>query len=180
MTTMIVSSVATGALATIARWLLTRRSVILREVGPETTLAAPARTAETGPVRGRADRRAFQGPRVCALRPGTPRGRRRLRRSGRCCSHRGRPGLQPAGSAAIFGAFAAHHVDLRCRRATALPDLRGPQGRRPALCPETTVGLSTMRLGKLSDVSARIEPMLTKRRAVDLCRLAGCCCCCSC
>lgn len=134
----------------------------------------------TGPVRGRADRRAFQGPRVCALRPGTPRGRRRLRRSGRCCSHRGRPGLQPAGSAAIFGAFAAHHVDLRCRRATALPDLRGPQGRRPALCPETTVGLSTMRLGKLSDVSARIEPMLTKRRAVDLCRLAGCCCCCSC
>lgn len=27
----------------------------------------------TGPVRGRADRRAFQGPRVCALRPGTPR-----------------------------------------------------------------------------------------------------------
>ncbi|WP_306571637.1 Ms5788A family Cys-rich leader peptide [Mycobacterium tuberculosis] len=29
-------------------------------------------------------------------------------------------------------------------------------------------------------MSARIEPMLTKRRAVDLCRLAGCCCCCSC
>ncbi|WP_373693439.1 Ms5788A family Cys-rich leader peptide [[Mycobacterium] burgundiense] len=27
---------------------------------------------------------------------------------------------------------------------------------------------------------ARLEPMLTKRRAVDLCRLAGCCCCCSC
>ncbi|WP_353961619.1 MULTISPECIES: Ms5788A family Cys-rich leader peptide [Mycolicibacterium] len=26
---------------------------------------------------------------------------------------------------------------------------------------------------------ARLEPMLTKRRAVDLCRLAGCCCCCS-
>ncbi|WP_414018318.1 Ms5788A family Cys-rich leader peptide [Mycobacterium tuberculosis] len=25
-----------------------------------------------------------------------------------------------------------------------------------------------------------MEPMLTKRRAVDLCRLAGCCCCCSC
>lgn len=48
MTTMIVASVATGALATIARWLLTRRSVILREVGPETTPAAPARTAELG------------------------------------------------------------------------------------------------------------------------------------
>lgn len=48
MTTMIVSSVATGALATIARWLLTRQSVILREVGPETTPAAPARTAELG------------------------------------------------------------------------------------------------------------------------------------
>jgi hypothetical protein len=30
-------------------------------------------------------------------------------------------------------------------------------------------------------VSARLEPMLTKRRAVDLCRVAGyCCCCCSC
>ncbi|WP_367776342.1 MULTISPECIES: Ms5788A family Cys-rich leader peptide [Mycobacteriaceae] len=25
---------------------------------------------------------------------------------------------------------------------------------------------------------ARLEPMLTKRRAVDLCRVAGCCCCC--
>ncbi|WP_416362302.1 Ms5788A family Cys-rich leader peptide [Mycobacterium sp.] len=36
-----------------------------------------------------------------------------------------------------------------------------------------------MSLGKLSDVSARIEPMLTKCRAVDLCRFAGCCCCCN-
>ncbi|WP_423797451.1 Ms5788A family Cys-rich leader peptide [Mycolicibacterium moriokaense] len=35
-----------------------------------------------------------------------------------------------------------------------------------------------MSLGKLSDVSTRLEPMLTKRRAVDLCRVAGCCCCC--
>ncbi|WP_374110376.1 Ms5788A family Cys-rich leader peptide [Mycolicibacterium sp. F2034L] len=25
---------------------------------------------------------------------------------------------------------------------------------------------------------ARLELMLTKRRAVDLCRTAGCCCCC--
>ncbi|WP_420873714.1 Ms5788A family Cys-rich leader peptide [Mycobacterium montefiorense] len=25
-----------------------------------------------------------------------------------------------------------------------------------------------------------MEPMLTKRRAVDLCRIAGCCCCCCC
>ncbi|WP_442929962.1 Ms5788A family Cys-rich leader peptide [Mycolicibacterium sp. BiH015] len=25
---------------------------------------------------------------------------------------------------------------------------------------------------------ARIELLLTKRRAVDLCRVAGCCCCC--
>ncbi|MEV3902727.1 MULTISPECIES: Ms5788A family Cys-rich leader peptide [unclassified Mycobacterium] len=25
---------------------------------------------------------------------------------------------------------------------------------------------------------ARIELVLTKRRAVDLCRVAGCCCCC--
>lgn len=180
MTTMIVSSVATGALATIARWLLTRRSVILREVGPETTPAAPARTAELGLSGAGPTVVHFRAPGCAPCDRVRPRGRRRLRRSGRCCSHRGRPGLQPAGSAAIFGAFAAHHVDLRCRRATALPDLRGPQGRRPALCPETTVGLSTMRLGKLSDVSARIEPMLTKRRAVDLCRLAGCCCCCSC
>ncbi|WP_425436442.1 Ms5788A family Cys-rich leader peptide [Mycobacterium numidiamassiliense] len=37
-----------------------------------------------------------------------------------------------------------------------------------------------MSLGKLAPVSARFEPMLTKRRAVDLCRTAGCCCCCSC
>ncbi|WP_425412063.1 Ms5788A family Cys-rich leader peptide [Mycobacterium genavense] len=39
-----------------------------------------------------------------------------------------------------------------------------------------------MSLGKLTDVSSRMEPMLTKRRAVDLCRIARCCCrcCCSC
>ncbi|WP_425437039.1 Ms5788A family Cys-rich leader peptide [Mycobacterium aquaticum] len=29
-------------------------------------------------------------------------------------------------------------------------------------------------------MSARIELVLTKRRAVDLCRVAGCCCCCCC
>ncbi|WP_419866417.1 Ms5788A family Cys-rich leader peptide [Mycobacterium kyorinense] len=29
-------------------------------------------------------------------------------------------------------------------------------------------------------MSARLELVLTKRRAVDLCRTAGCCCCCSC
>ncbi|WP_372452876.1 Ms5788A family Cys-rich leader peptide [Mycolicibacterium xanthum] len=30
-------------------------------------------------------------------------------------------------------------------------------------------------------MSARLELVLTKRRAVDLCRVAGCfCCCCSC
>ncbi|WP_407661868.1 Ms5788A family Cys-rich leader peptide [Mycolicibacterium chlorophenolicum] len=29
-------------------------------------------------------------------------------------------------------------------------------------------------------MSARVELVLTKRRAVDLCRVAGCCCCCSC
>ncbi|WP_367593360.1 Ms5788A family Cys-rich leader peptide [Mycobacterium colombiense] len=27
---------------------------------------------------------------------------------------------------------------------------------------------------------ARLEPMLTQRRAVELCRTAGCCCCCCC
>ena len=35
-------------------------------------------------------------------------------------------------------------------------------------------------MGMICDVHARIEPMLTKRRAVDLCRTAGCCCCCNC
>jgi hypothetical protein len=40
--------------------------------------------------------------------------------------------------------------------------------------------LITMSLGKLSGVSARLEVMLTKRRAVDLCRVAGSCRCCSC
>ncbi|WP_412093910.1 putative leader peptide [Mycolicibacterium goodii] len=29
-------------------------------------------------------------------------------------------------------------------------------------------------------MSARIELVLIKRRAVDLCRVAGCCCCCCC
>ncbi|WP_369803391.1 Ms5788A family Cys-rich leader peptide [Mycobacterium sp. E2699] len=29
-------------------------------------------------------------------------------------------------------------------------------------------------------MSTRLEPTLTKRRAVDLCRIAGCCCRCSC
>ncbi|WP_428340588.1 Ms5788A family Cys-rich leader peptide [Mycobacterium sp.] len=38
----------------------------------------------------------------------------------------------------------------------------------------------TSPLGKLHDVSARAELVLTSRRAVDLCRVAGCCCCCSC
>ncbi|WP_424760742.1 Ms5788A family Cys-rich leader peptide [Mycobacterium sp.] len=28
-------------------------------------------------------------------------------------------------------------------------------------------------------MSTRVELLLTKRRAVDLCRVAGCCCCCS-
>ncbi|WP_408632311.1 putative leader peptide [Mycobacterium basiliense] len=37
-----------------------------------------------------------------------------------------------------------------------------------------------MSLGKLTGVPARLEPTLTKRRAVDLCRIAGCCCCCCC
>ncbi|MET0474939.1 MAG: Ms5788A family Cys-rich leader peptide [Mycobacterium sp.] len=35
-----------------------------------------------------------------------------------------------------------------------------------------------MSLGKLSRVSTRVELKLTKRRTVDLCRVAGCCCCC--
>ncbi|MGN7779272.1 Ms5788A family Cys-rich leader peptide [Mycolicibacterium sp. 22603] len=30
----------------------------------------------------------------------------------------------------------------------------------------------------MSVVTARLEQLLTKRRAVDLCRTAGCCCCC--
>ncbi|WP_459966638.1 putative leader peptide [Mycobacterium sp. MUNTM1] len=37
-----------------------------------------------------------------------------------------------------------------------------------------------MSLGKLTDVLARLEPTLTQRRAVELCRTAGCCCCCCC
>ncbi|MGY4709503.1 Ms5788A family Cys-rich leader peptide [Mycolicibacterium sp. CBM1] len=32
----------------------------------------------------------------------------------------------------------------------------------------------------MTGVSTRLELALTKRRAVDLCRVAGCCCCCSC
>ncbi|WP_407662529.1 Ms5788A family Cys-rich leader peptide [Mycolicibacterium palauense] len=35
-----------------------------------------------------------------------------------------------------------------------------------------------MSLGKVCHVSARLELLLTKRRAVDLCRVAGCFCCC--
>jgi len=30
----------------------------------------------------------------------------------------------------------------------------------------------------MTSVPSRLEQMLTKRRAVDLCRVAGCCCCC--
>ncbi|MGU3500005.1 Ms5788A family Cys-rich leader peptide [Mycobacterium sp. C31M] len=37
-----------------------------------------------------------------------------------------------------------------------------------------------MPTGIVSVVTARLELLLTKRRAVDLCRTAGCCCCCSC
>ncbi|WP_407661587.1 Ms5788A family Cys-rich leader peptide [Mycobacteroides saopaulense] len=65
-----------------------------------------------------------------------------------------------------------------------------PPGGRPIECPEyprpRTCGLRCRRSarpiqiehGKLVAVQARLEPMLTKRRAVDLCRVAGCCCCC--
>ncbi|WP_408632580.1 Ms5788A family Cys-rich leader peptide [Mycobacterium parmense] len=37
-----------------------------------------------------------------------------------------------------------------------------------------------MSVGKLAVVPARFELVLTKRRAVDLCRIAGCCCRCCC
>jgi hypothetical protein len=33
----------------------------------------------------------------------------------------------------------------------------------------------TSQLGKLAVMSARAELMLTQRRTVDLCRVAGCC-----
>ena len=58
-------------------------------------------------------------------------------------------------------------------RATGVPkaaDLRSAA--------RTAIGLTGVSLGKLSGVSARLELLLTKRRAVDLCRVAGCCCCC--
>ncbi len=58
MTTMIVASVATGALATIASVVADPRSVILREV-VRTTLAGLAHRGIRA-CRGRADRRAFQ------------------------------------------------------------------------------------------------------------------------
>ncbi|WP_419197275.1 Ms5788A family Cys-rich leader peptide [Mycolicibacterium austroafricanum] len=59
-----------------------------------------------------------------------------------------------------------------------MPHLRRADRRRSALGAAATVGLITGSLGKLSAVSARLELLLTKRRAVDLCRVAGCCCCC--
>jgi thiol-disulfide isomerase/thioredoxin len=80
--------------------------------------------------------------------------------------------------ATAFGAVAADHADFRCRRTAAISHHRRARGHRPAVGPGTAVGLITVSLGKLSGVSTRIEPMLTKRRAVDLCRVAGCCCCC--
>jgi hypothetical protein len=42
------------------------------------------------------------------------------------------------------------------------------------------VDVNTAPSGMLGVVFARLELMLTKRRAVDLCRTAGCCCCCCC
>ena len=139
-----------------------------------------SRHSRPRPFPHRTNGRAFQRPVVRTLRSGAPGGARGVRGPGRCGPRRNRPGCQPGGCAPILGAVSAYHVDLRCRWTTAVPGRRSPQDRRPAVGSSTAVGLITMSLGKLSDVSTRIEPMLTKRRAVDLCRIAGCCCCCSC
>ncbi|OSC39097.1 thioredoxin family protein [Mycobacterium decipiens] len=48
MTTVIVASLAAGVLATVAGWLLTRRSGVVREVRPESGPAAGAGAAELG------------------------------------------------------------------------------------------------------------------------------------
>jgi Thioredoxin. len=77
---------------------------------------------------------------------------------------------------------------LSCRRRSSSTP-RGSSGTAPRASrnplilrdgPATAVGLSTPSLGKLSAVLSPRELLLTKRRAVDLCRVAGCCCCCSC
>lgn len=179
MTTMIVASVATGALATIARWLLTRRSVILREVGPETTPAAPARTAELG--------LSGAGPTVVHFRaPGCAPCDRVRRGVGDVCADLG--DVAHIEVDLDSNPQAARRFSVLSLPTTLIFDVDGRQRYRTSRVPKAAdlrsalkpLLAGTMRLGKLSDVSARIEPMLTKRRAVDLCRLAGCCCCCSC
>jgi hypothetical protein len=48
---------------------------------------------------------------------------------------------------------------------------------RPADGLAASLGLSGSRAGTISNMSARLELRPTKRRAVDLCRTAGCRCC---
>ena len=181
MTTVLVAIVAAlASWPTFIGWLLTRRSGNVREIRSD----APRRT-------GRPDTAtwAFPAPDrlscISAHRGADPAigcagWSTRSARSGRRRTRGNRPGRQPGGRAPLLGAVFADHVDLRRRWTTALPGHRRPQNHRPAFRPATAVGLITMSLGKLSDVSARIEPLLTSRRTVELCRVAGCCCCCSC
>ena len=65
-----------------------------------------------------------------------------------------------------------------------IPHLRRSESHRSPICARTPVGITLLAwlrsAGSMSNVSARIELSLTKRRAVDLCRVAGCTCCCSC
>ena len=131
------------------------------------------------PVGDRADRRALQRGVVRTVRGGAPGRRPGVRRPARRRARGDRHGRQSGCGAAAFGAVAADDLHLRRRRPATVP--------RPPVCPtaadlrsalRTAVGLITSSLGKLSAVSARLELVLTKRRAVDLCRVAGCCCCC--
>ncbi len=133
---MIVASVATGALATIARWLLTRRSVICRRLvgnGTGGSGAAP-RNWVSGPGRPSLHFRRAPGCAPCDQYAGV----------GDVCAdlgdvaHIGSTWTPTRRRAAIFGAFTLPTTLIfDVDGATAGPP--GSQGRRP-LCPETTVG----------------------------------------
>jgi hypothetical protein len=166
----IVAALGVLALAAGLGWLLTRRAGAVRASDPESTREVDTTDlglSGTGPTLVHFSA-TWCGP--CA----------RVRQViDQVSEDLGGYGRQSGCRAAAFGAVVTHHVHLRCRRAPAIPSVGCAQSWRLTLSAVRAVGLTTEAMGKLIDVSTRLELLLTKRRTVDLCRIAGCCCCCS-
>jgi thiol-disulfide isomerase/thioredoxin len=175
MTTVIVAIIGTFAVATLAGWLLTRRSGRFKEVHSESGQGAQQDTADIA-VLGL----CRTGPTIVHFSAPWCGPCDRVRRVvDQVCND-----LVDVGHVEIdldANPATARRFSVLSLPTTLIFDVNGRQRYRTSgVPPGTAVGLTTTSLGKLASVSARREPMLTLRRAVDLCRIACCCCCCSC